>query len=267
VAAPRRSPVLCSRGPGDVWSERTLLDAALAHHGAREPAHLLRQVQMVGRRIDAVLALGNVRIGIEAKVSRADYQRETNEKRWPTWYACHECVYLAPPDVIDPDTLPRGWGLWEVLSPDRVVTRRPPIPHEPMPGHVGALATSLLRRAAAVESRERDPGDPVVLRAEVERLEGLLAHRDAAVARERARAQRAAEQVLATLGEQPCSMCGDAIRYTRYGRWEHVDRSREAPCEEARAAAERARRMAATGAEYGRVQAPPVLPEPLSTDC
>lgn len=257
-----------------MWSEQTLLDAVVADFGAHQPIHLLRQVEIEDRRIDAVLIIGERRIGIEAKTNRADFRRESDAKRAPTWSACHECVYLSPPGVIEPRDLPDGWGLWHAITPALVAVVREGMRHGAHPYAADRLLTAVMRRAATTERRIRvaertdDPaGALAAVDAEVMRLEGLLAAQSGATAREKARAQDAAEQVLALTGPQVCSACDEPIVYTRVGAWRHVSRAQETTCEAARAEAERLRREVEFGAAYSAVPAPRVVPRDVSVDC
>jgi hypothetical protein len=257
-----------------VWTEASLLDSVMTAIGGVRPLHLLRQVEVESRRVDAIAILGDRRIAIEAKVSRADFGRESDEKRAPSWRATHGCVYLCPPGLIEADDLPSGWGLWWALSPTRIRVVEDPRWHEPDLPALDALSTSLARRTAALEDRVRvaeahlDPTAALVAAGdEAQRLSGLLATRDAAVARERARAEDAAEQVLAALGPQRCADCDEVVTYTRTGAWRHPDAEREARCERSRAEQERQRRARATGAEYLSVKAPRVMPAGVSAPC
>lgn len=66
------------------------------------------------RRIDALMVLRNQRTAIEIKVSRADYRRETEQKR-RTWQAItHRFVYAVPAGLVAPSEVPDGLGLWWV---------------------------------------------------------------------------------------------------------------------------------------------------------
>lgn len=256
-----------------MWTEDTLLDAATVSIGSRQPLHVLREVEVEDRRIDAVFVVGDKRVGVEAKATRQSFRAESDAKRQPTERACNGCVYLSPPGVVEPRDLPYGWGLWHAVGPASIKVVVKPLWHGVHPFAVDHLATYLARRLADVERRVRvaeRTGDPagalVGVDREIERLQGVLATRDAAVARERARAQDAAEQVAALLGEQVCSACGAPITYSRTGAWRHDDRQQEASCERLRADEEKARREAATGCEYVAVSAPRVVPAQLSTD-
>ena len=256
-----------------MWREDTLLDAALASIGQHQPVYMLRQVAVADRRIDAVAVVPGGRVGIEAKTSLVDFHRETDAKREPTWRATHACVYLCPDGLIEQRDLPHGWGLWYATGPATVRVVRQPQWHQPEPGAVDRYASDLTERAAAVERRIRiaqQAEDPAAAQAaadrEVQRLEGLLARQCEATERERARAQDAAEQVAALFGEQVCAACGEPITYRSTGAWKHRERAQERRCEDERAEVERLRREALTGARYGKVPAPRVIPAGLSIE-
>lgn len=65
------------------------------------------------RRIDALLIDKSSRVAIEIKVSRADFKRETEEKRRAWRAVTHKFVYAAPIGMLAPDEIPEGCGLWE----------------------------------------------------------------------------------------------------------------------------------------------------------
>lgn len=57
---------------------------------------------------------GRLMVGHELKVSKADWQRELDAPgKADLWHdACHEWWVVAPSaDIVDPETLPPGWGL------------------------------------------------------------------------------------------------------------------------------------------------------------
>lgn len=105
------------------------------------------------RRIDGLLFDGGQsRTAIEVKISRSDYQRETDAKR-RIWRAItNRFVYATPAGLLRPDEIPDGCGLWEVNDTGRVAivkraksNRNPdPIPHQVLV----ALAYRLTRKAS-----------------------------------------------------------------------------------------------------------------------
>lgn len=90
------------------------------------------------RRIDALmLDGGGTRTAIEVKISRADFLRETEEKRRPWRKITNRFVYATPAGLLKPVEVPDGCGLWEVDERGvRIVKRAKsnptpdPIPHQ-----------------------------------------------------------------------------------------------------------------------------------------
>lgn len=91
------------------------------------------------RRIDGLmLDGGGTRTAIEVKISRADFFRETDEKRRPWQKITNRFVYATPAGLLRPDELPDGCGLWEVNGHGAVTIARKalsnktpdPIPHQ-----------------------------------------------------------------------------------------------------------------------------------------
>lgn len=85
-------------------------------------AHVYDERQYGGdtRTIDVLVTrnwpsgIGYRRLAFEVKVSKADYRRETDIKRLPAERAAHQTFYAAPVGLIEPESLPEGWGLVEV---------------------------------------------------------------------------------------------------------------------------------------------------------
>lgn len=71
------------------------------------------------RRIDALVidAMGKDggyrRTAVEVKVTRADFFRDTEDKRRPWRDHTHRFYYLTPTGLVQPDEVPLGCGLWE----------------------------------------------------------------------------------------------------------------------------------------------------------
>lgn len=57
---------------------------------------------------------------VEIKVSRADFARETYEKRHPWITKTHRFIYAVPEGLIVPDEIPNGCGLWTVTETGQV---------------------------------------------------------------------------------------------------------------------------------------------------
>lgn len=80
---------------------------------AMRAAHAIPQT----RRIDGLLiGPSGLRTAIEVKVSRADYWRESHEKRRAWQAITHRFVYAVPAGLITPDEVPAGIGLWYVTE-------------------------------------------------------------------------------------------------------------------------------------------------------
>jgi hypothetical protein len=113
-----------------------------------------RGLPPTARRIDGLLLDGGqARTAIEVKISRSDYQRETDAKR-RIWRAItNRFVYATPTGLLRPDEIPDGCGLWEIDDHGRVtITKRAksnrnpePIPHQVLV----ALAYRLTRKEPA----------------------------------------------------------------------------------------------------------------------
>jgi hypothetical protein len=65
------------------------------------------------RRIDALIIASTGRTAVEIKVTRADFRRETDEKRRAWRAITHRFVYLVPKGLVSPAEVPDGCGLWE----------------------------------------------------------------------------------------------------------------------------------------------------------
>lgn len=68
------------------------------------------------RRIDALIFEGNQRTAIEIKISRADFFRDTLEKRAPWMRHTDRFIYLTPTGLVKPEEVPEQCGLWEYNS-------------------------------------------------------------------------------------------------------------------------------------------------------
>lgn len=108
------------------------------------------------RRIDGLMLAGGEYTAIEIKCTRADFKRETEEKRRAWRNVTHRFIYAAPAGIIDPADLPPYAGLWEfgedkygqmaVTSVKRATKNKTP---EPMPQQV---ITAMFYRAAKAEA-------------------------------------------------------------------------------------------------------------------
>lgn len=65
------------------------------------------------RRIDALVISSTGRTAVEIKVTRADFRRDTDEKRRAWRAICHRFIYLTPRGLVTLDEVPEGCGLIE----------------------------------------------------------------------------------------------------------------------------------------------------------
>lgn len=91
------------------------------------------------RRIDALMLDGGTcRTAIEVKISRADFLRETPEKRGAWERVTDRFVYACPAGLIEADEVPEHCGLWWIGSDQSVVIKSKarknravePLPHQ-----------------------------------------------------------------------------------------------------------------------------------------
>ena len=61
---------------------------------------------------------------VEIKVSRADFARETYEKRHPWIKKTHRFVYAVPEGLVTPDEIPNGCGLWTIADNGQVTVAK-----------------------------------------------------------------------------------------------------------------------------------------------
>lgn len=86
------------------------------------------------RRIDALMFLGLERTAIEIKVTRADYRRDTWQKREPWVRVCHRFVYAVPKGLLDGEKPAYGCGVWEIEDSGRLtVLRKAKVSRHPEP--------------------------------------------------------------------------------------------------------------------------------------
>lgn len=99
-----------------------------------------------------------LRVAYEVKVTRHDYARELDQPDKRAWAESHfpQCYFVAPHGLIDPTTLPDGWGLLEAtkdLGKLRAKKLAPPRKVADLP-YSGLLV--LLRRACDQLHQERE---------------------------------------------------------------------------------------------------------------
>lgn len=70
------------------------------------------------RRIDALVFASTGITAVEIKVSRADFRRDTDEKRRAWRAVTNRFIYLVPTGLVTPAEVADGCGLW-VFDPER----------------------------------------------------------------------------------------------------------------------------------------------------
>lgn len=103
---------------------------------------LVRRIDFLLMRISRGSRPRHERIALEVKVSRADFKRDTDEKRRAWFSVADRFAYVAPAGLISVDELPPGCGLleyqpgaifasdelkWKKVAPKKSV---PPIPFD-----------------------------------------------------------------------------------------------------------------------------------------
>lgn len=102
------------------------------------------------RRIDALLRDTSGYTAIEIKVTRADFKRDTLEKR-RAWQAhCRRFIYAAPAGLLTASEIPDGCGLWEFDGRRLTVAKRATINKTPTP-FPRAVFDSMLYRVSNYE--------------------------------------------------------------------------------------------------------------------
>lgn len=113
------------------------------------------------RRIDGLMLESGKYTAIEIKVSRADFKRDTEEKRRMWRSITHRFVYAVPKGLVDPSEVPTYAGLWEydpsdpytsIKSVKRAVTNKQCLP---LPQQV--VTAMFYRSARAEQTKVRRP--------------------------------------------------------------------------------------------------------------
>lgn len=79
---------------------------------AGRPAY--RRIDVLLMRTSNVKPVPFERIAVEIKITRADFRRDTPEKRAPWQAVAHRFAYATPPGLVSQDEVPEGCGLIEV---------------------------------------------------------------------------------------------------------------------------------------------------------
>lgn len=137
------------------------LDAAAANRGVRRSDRVptVRRIDFLLMRISRSSKPRHERIALEVKVSRADFKRDTDDKRRAWFSVADRFAYVAPKDLIKPEEVPAGCGLleyedsygyptlkWKVLAPRK---EEPPVPFS------NQFFAYLLGRASRAEEKLR----------------------------------------------------------------------------------------------------------------
>lgn len=258
------------------WTEALVIDRIRAHYetfdakyGQTSTHALLTQVPAAGRIIDLLVLADDPieRLAIEVKVSRSDYRNETDAKRAASWQIAHRCLYAAPAGLIDPDTLPSGWGLVEV-HPGPTLRflgmgeyHRPTIGDDP-------FTHAALKRCAAAEDAIRRGDTPAHemarMRWEVDRYAAAVERAQGSRDKYRKQAVAAASELLAVEGMQECADCDKPVTWLRAQmEWTHIDPVDHKRCSKRRSEADRLARIEATGSHYDWGFAAPVEPKAI----
>lgn len=258
------------------WTEALVVERLRAYYATFDEGYgqtgthaLLTQVPVSGRIIDVLVLASDPpnRVAIEVKVSRADYRSETDAKRAASWQIAHRCLYAAPAGLIDPATLPDGWGLFEVHETADAVLVEQGREHPPTVG-MDPVTHMALRRCAAAEDAIRlgdtTPAEVARLRYESDSLHGMVQRAKSTARRQTALAKQARSQLLAMLGgEHHCADCEEQVTWQESQQWTHTNPGHDRPCHAIRAAADKRRKEAETGAWYGWGFAPPIEPQAI----
>lgn len=83
-----------------------------------------RGEQAFTRRIDGLLLHNKAWTALEVKISRADFRRETLEKRRAWMEHTHRFIYVTPQGLLTREEIPDGCGWWEVTDQGRVIVSK-----------------------------------------------------------------------------------------------------------------------------------------------
>lgn len=139
------------------------LDAAASNRGVRRADRVpaVRRIDFLLMRISRSSKPRHERIALEVKVSRADFKRDTDDKRRAWFSVADRFAYVVPKGLISKDEVPEGCGLiefddsrltatnqlsWTVIAPKR---EQPPIPFS------NQFFAYLLGRASRAEEKLR----------------------------------------------------------------------------------------------------------------
>lgn len=117
---------------GSPWYKRTYDQQGLSYDAVIPDSYDHRKVKLT-RRIDFLLFEGQEITAVEMKVSKADFRRDTEEKRRAWKNITNRFVYLTPPGLLKPEEVPEGCGLWECQNGRIVVVKKAKRNPDPAP--------------------------------------------------------------------------------------------------------------------------------------
>jgi len=208
------------------WTEARLVEALKSRYGENEWAMMTQVRQGAGwnkRTFDAIAiglwgSRGHPVHGFECKTSRSDWSRELAkpEKADPLAAFCTYWWVVAPKSIVDPLSLPLGWGLLEAWDNGTVHTIAEAERRDPEPFTRGFVAQVLKRALAA------DPNLRAVREATKKGYDRGISEMDSRLETERASAERARQRVrdieaaaglrLDGAGHETLRKYGDTIR-------------------------------------------------------
>ena len=97
------------------------------------------------RRIDALLRDTSGYTAIEIKVTRADFKRDTVEKRRAWQSHTRRFIYVTPKGLLNVSEIPEGCGLWEFDGHRLTVAKKATINKTPTPFPRAVFDTMLYR--------------------------------------------------------------------------------------------------------------------------
>ncbi|MGN7186994.1 hypothetical protein [Microbacterium enclense] len=115
AAVRRRDAIERARGWGPGHAERRQADYETRGLpiADRVPESWTFRDSIPQRRIDALIFASTGITAVEIKVSRADFRRDTDEKRRAWRSVTNRFIYLTPAGLIRREEVPEGCGLWE----------------------------------------------------------------------------------------------------------------------------------------------------------
>lgn len=117
---------------GSPWYKRTYDQQGLTYDAVIPDGYDHRNVKLT-RRIDFLMFEGQEITAVEMKVSKADFRRDTEDKRRAWKNITNRFVYLTPEGMLNPDEVPEGCGLWEFHNGRIVVVKKAKRNPEPQP--------------------------------------------------------------------------------------------------------------------------------------